>query len=491
MKWAYHKEDYLLIIRELGILLIILAFLLLLPIAVAYIYNEPSTISPFLTSSILSGTLGVLFRLSPARTEFERKHAIALVVISWPIISIPSALPFYLNGTAPTFLDGYFEAISGWTTTGLTTIGANADLFAHSINFWRHLMQYLGGLGIIVMGIVVLAPLRDWETTSELAVAAGRKYRIVPSLNNTIKIIMGMYGIFLAAGTVLLYFSGLSFFDALCHAMAGFSTGGFSTRGASLGAFNSPWVTLTSLPIMIIGATNFVLVYYLFSGKLKDYIKDIESRVFWYFWIIFIGGLIIWFAFRNAGYSDSLDVIFMITSALTTTGWSTIPASAVFLQWAPLALIAIILSMLIGANASSTGGGLKAFRVGLMIKNIYWLTRENVMPDSLKMHKSYRHIEEKNMDYEELQHMMTFMLLYFLILFLSFIIFMIFNFPILTSFYEVTSAIGTVGLSSGITSTGINPLLKIVLCVDMWLGRIEILPTLYFMMYIYKSYVQK
>lgn len=487
MKWIYNKEDYLLIIRELGVLLMILSIVLLLPIVVANIYGEPHTYSYFLKSSVISGALGIIFRFFPAETNFQRKHAIGLVALAWPLVSIPSALPFYFSGTAPTFLDGYFEAMSGWTTTGLSTIGANADVFAHSINFWRHLMQYLGGLGIIVMGIVVLAPLRDWEVTSELAVAAGKKYRIVPSLNNTIKIIVVMYSVFLLISTGLFFLTGLSVFDSICHAMAGLSTGGFSTRGASLGAYNSGVITLVSIPIMIIGGTNFVLVYYLFSGDIKNYLEDIETKVFWYFWILFVSSLIIWFALRHVGYSGLLDIIFMVTSALTTTGWSTIPASAVFLQWAPLPLLAIIVSMLIGANASSTGGGIKAFRVGVMIKNIGWMTKDVVMPDSMKFNRTYKHIEKKHPDDEELQHIMTFILLYFLILFLSFVIFAAFDFPIITSFYEVTSAIGTVGLSSGITSTAINPILKIVLCVDMWLGRIEILPILYFLRYIFSN----
>jgi len=487
MKWIYNKEDYLLIIRELGVLLMIVSVVLLFPIFVASIYGESQTYGYFLKSAAISAVLGIIFRFFPARTHFQRKHAIGLVVLAWPLVSIPSALPFYFSGTAPTFLDGYFEAISGWTTTGLTTIGANADVFYHSINFWRHLMQYLGGLGIIVMGIVVLAPLRDWEVTTELAVAAGKKYRIVPSLNNTIKIIVVMYSVFLLIGSLLFYFSGLSVFDSVCHAMAGLSTGGFSTRGASLGAYNSGAVTLVSIPIMIIGGTNFVLVYYLFSGDIKNYLEDIETKVFWSFWLLFVGSLIIWFALRHVGYSGLLDIIFMVTSALTTTGWSTIPSSAVFLQWAPLPLIAIIVSMLIGANASSTGGGIKAFRVGVMLKNILWMTKDVVMPDSMKFNRTYKHIEKKSPDDEELQHIMTFILLYFLILFVSFVIFTAFDFPIITSFYEVTSAIGTVGLSSGITSAAINPVLKIVLCVDMWLGRIEILPILYFIRYIYSN----
>ncbi|MFW6176701.1 MAG: potassium transporter TrkG [Thermoplasmatota archaeon] len=178
------------------------------------------------------------------------------------------------------------------------------------------------------------------------------------------------------------------------------------------------------------------------------------------------------------------DILFMITSALTTTGWSTTPAQAVFLQWAPLGLLFIIVSMIIGANSSSTGGGIKAYRFGLIIKNIFWITRDMVTPDSLVKNKRYRHLQNKLADDTLLQSIMTFIYLYALILFVSFVIFTIYGYPIIDSFYEVTSAIGTVGLSSGITSLGLETLLKIILIVNMWLGRIEILPVLYFIRYV-------
>ncbi|MFP4142926.1 MAG: TrkH family potassium uptake protein [Thermoplasmata archaeon] len=484
MRWIYHKEDYLLLLKELGLLLIIISGLLLIPLGVAYIYGERSVYSAFLYPSITSVVSGILLRFLPTKIRFQRKHAIGLVVLSWPIISIPSALPIYLTETAPTYLDAYFEAISGWTTTGLSTIGSNADLFLQSINFWRHLMQYCGGLGIIVMGIVILVPLKDWETTSELAVAAGKTYRIVPSLNNTVKIISLMYFILLGISTALFYFSGLGLFDAVNHAMAGLSTGGYSTRSASLGAYNSLPVTLVSLPIMIIGGTNFVLAYYLFSGKIKDYIYDIESKVFWIFLILFISMAFLWISLEGGREIAVSDIIFMITSALTTTGWSTVPAHVVFLQGAPLLLLLLIVSMLIGANSSSTGGGLKAYRVGLMIKNIFWMTRDMVIPDSMIKKKRYKHIRNRFANDETLQFTLTFINIYFIILFLSFLAFTILGYPIMESFYEVTSAIGTVGLSSGLTSVGLESSLKIILIINMWLGRIEILPMLYLFRYV-------
>lgn len=483
MKWRYDKDDYLLLLREFRVLFFIVSVLLLLPILMAYVYGESSVYSSFLLPSAISAVVGTILSFAPKNTEFERKHAIGLVVLAWPLVSLPSAYPFYSMGIAPTYLDAFFEAISGWTTTGLTTIGGNADVFLHSINFWRHLMQYAGGFGIIAMGIVVLVPLQDWEYTSELAVAAGRKYRIVPSLNNTIKIIAGMYAGLLAVSTILFYFSGLTWFHALNHAMAGLSTGGFSTRGGSLGAFGSPLTEIVALPIMILGSTNFVLVYYLLTGKLKRYFRDIETKVFWTALLFFISVLLIWFAVRSASYSHPLDIIFMITSALTTTGWNTVPASAVFLQWAPLALIFVILSMIMGANSSSTGGGLKAFRVGLMVKSIIWRTEAMILPDSIVKNKKYRHLEEKYIDDEELNHIFTLITMYLLILFFTFLIFTVFGHPILRSFYEVSSAVGTVGLSSGLTSIALHPFLKVLLCINMWLGRIEILPLLYLIRY--------
>ncbi len=483
MRWIYDREDYFLIIKELGSIMMIIAVLLLLPIIVAQIYGEDSAFRPFFISSFFALALGVIFRLFPKNTGFQRKHAVGMTVIAWPIVSIPSAIPFYLIGTSPTYLDGYFEAVSGWTTTGLTTIGGRADLFMHSVNFWRHLMQYVGGVGIIIMGMVVLAPMIDWKVTSEVSMAAGRKYRIVPSLNNTIKIIAGMYGILLLISTVLFFLAGMNPFDALNHAMAGLSTGGYSTKGRSLGAYTSPWIPLVALPIMIIGGTNFVLVYHLFRGKIEKYLQDIESKVFWLFSIVMLGSLILWFIFQQVSYSNVLDIVFMVVSALTTTGWSTVPAFAVLTQWAPLGLLILVGSMIVGANSSSTGGGIKAVRAGLIFKSIIWRTEKVIMPDSVVLSREYQHHVKKYVNDEKLLHIYSFVAIYMVVLILSFIIFCIFGHPIIPSFYEVTSAVGTVGLSSGLTSTSLHPLLKVLLCVDMWLGRIEILPLLYFIRY--------
>ncbi len=498
MIWSYSKDDIILIFRELGTILMIVSFVLLLPLITAYIYGERSVFKPFLISAIFPAAYGVAFRLFSTNATLEKKHAIGLVVLAWPIISLPSALPIYLINPSPqkiSYLDAYFEAMSGWTTTGLTTFGGHADGFFYSVNLWRHLMQFLGGLGIIVMGVVVLAPLIGWKDKMELMNAAGRSYRIRPSLGNTIKFIAVIYTVLMIIGTILFVIAGLSVFDALCHSMAGFSTGGFSTRSGSIMDYRSLSVTTVSIPIMILGGTNFAILYILFTGKIKEYFKDIETKLFWTLIVTFTLLALLWyhlrfgefgifFSFGVHDYPGFIDVIFMLTSSLTTTGWNSIPWSVWSATFAPLFFILIIFCMLVGANTSSTGGGIKAARVGLIIKSFFWHIERSVLPDSAVTKKEYRHLENKFLKDKELIQIFNFVMIYLFVLFVSFMIFLILGQEILPSFFEVTSALGTVGLSSGITSIELNPILKIVLIINMWVGRIEIFPILYFIRYI-------
>lgn len=504
MRWRYTKEDILFITYELAILFLILSLVTIFPIIIALKYGESSAYYPFLIASIFSAFIGLILRVIPYiyfrfYSDFismERKHAIGMVVLSWPLISIPSALPLYLlkpAGQNISYLDAFFEAISGWTTTGLTTFGGEADVFLHSVNFWRHFMQYLGGLGIVVMGMLILLPIRSWNDSMKLISASGRDYRIVPNLSNTVKIITIIYLVLMLLGTLLFFISGMPLFDSLCHSMSGFSTGGYSVRSDSLMAYNSAAVTIAAIPIMIIGQTNFVLIYYLIKRRFMNYLEDIESRTFWYFLIVFMvsfyalyahkeGSLLFNFTGRN--YFGFIDVIFNTASALTTTGWNTIPYTAWSGVLAPIVFLIIIVSMVIGANTSSTGGGLKALRVGVMFKSIYWQLEKIVLPKSAITSKRYQHQGEKIIKDSEIIKIYVFVFIYFLVLFISFIIFLLYGYGFFESFFEVTSAIGTVGLSSGVTSVGLEPTLKIVLCINMWLGRIEVLPIFYFIRYL-------
>ncbi len=506
MRWVYNKEDYLYVLSQLGLILVIISFVMLIPVVIAIIYQEYVAYRPFLAGSVLSALLGVLFRLLThvyfnfysSSIPFERKHAIGMVVLIWPLVSIPSALPLYLlkpAGQDISFLDAFFESVSGWTTTGLTTFGGEASYFLHSVNFWRHFMQYLGGLGIIVMGLIILMPLKRWEDTMEIIVATGRDYRISPSLSNTIKLIGGIYLVLMVAGTILFRGAGMeTWFDSLCHSMSGLSTGGYSVNSNSFEAYyHSPTIVLAALPIMVAGNTNFVLTYYMLRGRIKTYFKDIESQTFWSLLIFFTSIFFIlyvfeheniWFVYEGRNYAGFYDVIFNVASALTTTGWNSVPYSVWSGLTFPVIFLIILISMIVGANTSSTGGGLKAMRVGVMLKSIYWQIEDIVLPKSIVSKKRIHHLEKKYIADENIIKIFTFATIYFIILFISFVIFLLHGYGFFEALFEVTSAIGTVGLSSGVTSMALEPVLKIVLIINMWLGRIEVLPLFYFIRYI-------
>ncbi|MFQ5976056.1 MAG: TrkH family potassium uptake protein [Candidatus Hydrothermarchaeales archaeon] len=404
-----------------------------------------------------------------------------MTALAYMVVPAFSTIP--LLSLSPTFLDAFFETVSGWTTTGLSTIASNADSFPKSINLWRHLMQYLGGLGIVVFSLVILARARTGVQSTIFYSAEGREDRIAPSIVSPVRAMWGIYLMLLVFATGALYFVGMSWFDALCHAMAGLSTGGFSTHSNSIFFYKSFLIEVTTIIIMVIGSINFALHYAIITGNFKELVRNIETRTFTIMLAILSVPTILWLALTNKYSSFFLTFrqgFYTVVSALTTTGWMSELTENLHAKWAPLALVIVGIAMTIGANAGSTGGGIKCLRFGLIIKSIGWKIKDSLLPKDAVVVRKFHHIKDHVVTEKQLFEVFIMVFAYIILLIISTLITAAYGFPLSQSIFESASAIGTVGLSVGITSATMPVILKIVYIIDMWAGRLEVIPILIF-----------
>ena len=448
--------------KYMGYYLIAFTFVLVVPTIAALILGNIEAAIDYGSTAAAVFIIGtVIYRALPDY-ELETKEALIIVALVFPISALLSAVPMSLS-TGMTFFDAFFESVSAVTTTGLSVAPADVGpvfLFARS---WG---QWVGGIGIILVVLSVL--IRPGTTASRMYKANYGDMKIKPTVIATTRTLGKVYIIITLVSIVLLLMSGMSLFDSICHALCCVSTGGFSTRAESIGAYQGSLIPAAISISCLLGAVSFVLYPYLFK-KPEKFFKNLELRVFLAFTII--GAILFAFtlAKENMEYNLIKDSLFQVISAVSTAGFSTVDLS--ILSDASKAVLIFI--MWIGGNIGSTAGGIKVFRVILLfevMRNVLlrlFLPRETLTPIK---------IEEHIVESDEIYNLVTFMLLYTLILVVSSFIFMLYGVNTNSSVFEVSSALSTVGLSAGVTSAAMPVILKSVLIIDMLFGRIEIIP---------------
>lgn len=284
-------------------------------------------------------------------------------------------------------------------------------------------------------------------------------------------------------------------FDSVFYTFSALSTGGFAMKNASIAFYHSIWIEIVAIIIMIIGATNFALHYTILKGKRREYFKDIESKVSWFF--LLIGTILVTFFLYNTPYFGHNFMIslrysvFQVVSALTTTGLQTSSNTEIATHYLGMGIFILTLLMIIGAGSCSTGGGIKWIRIGIMFKAIWWEIKSLILPRSAKISRKIHHVKDITMDDEILKLSGLFVFIYLSIYILSVIIILFYYQNINTVLFEVASALGNVGLSSGLMSTYSPAVTKILFIVDMWMGRLEIWPVMLFLAIIIKNTVRK
>lgn len=371
----------------LGALSLLLAVALLVPAGVAASYREPHGVRGFLGSASLAGLLGACLlvlgrgalRSDHGRPTFFRREGMAVVAVGWLLASVIGALPFVLCGESASFVDAVFESVSGFTTTGASIFPGDAiERLSRGLNFWRCFSQWLGGIGIVVIFVAVLPVGGRSLFRSEGIDRRAEEARVRDSAVTLLEV----YGLFTALCTALLVWAGMDVFDAVAHAFSCISTGGFSTRGASLGHYDSALVEAICMAFMIIGGTNFALWTVLYRKGPRTAAawarSSSELRLYAGLLVVLVASftMILWFWGGSNGRPDSdlppylhflralRDAAFSLVSVQTTTGLAT----ADFDRWPTVCRVALMTGAIIGSCSGSTGGGIKAQRAVVLAK---------------------------------------------------------------------------------------------------------------------------
>ncbi|MEM4262194.1 MAG: TrkH family potassium uptake protein [Thermoplasmata archaeon] len=480
-------RDLKIVVKDLSLLLILISLVMLLPVLVGLFYADSyDTFDDFLLAAALTGGIGAVGYFSIRHTqEMSLKHAIALMVLFWPIAALFSAIPILTTGAAPSFIDAYFEGMSGWTTGGLSTISGNVESFPHSVNMWRGLLQFMGGIGVLLISIVVLVQARTGsESISLVAPEFDAGERIRPGIWTTTKTLITLFLFFLIICTILFLIAGMNPFDALFHAMTGLATGGFSTHPNSIAYFRSSAIELAAVIVMIIGATNVAIHFAVLSGNYKEllFFRNIEVKSFVVFLIIFSSAGAFWLLTQSS--MNSMDAInesfFHVVSGLTTTGWTVASSGSMSASYPSVFLLMIVVCALIGGHSVSTAAGIRQVRVALIIKSLWWHIKKTLLPSTVVFPRSYHHIVKKTVTDSRMTDIYIFISILFLMLLISTIVVMSHGYSLERSFLESTTSLTTLGMGFGIASPTAATGVKVMLIINMWLGRIEIVPLLLF-----------
>jgi len=342
------------ILHALGLLLLCLAGAMSLPLLIALVTGGPETHS-FLLSILWTGGGGLLgLLLSRRRAEIGFREGFVIVTAGWILFSACGALPFYLSGALPAYTDAYFEAMSGFTTTGATVL-LDIEGQPLALHFWRSFMQWLGGMGIIVLSLAVLPMLGVGGMQLYRAEVPGPvPDRLVPRIRQTARLLWGIYVLLSAIEVLVLVLLGMPFMEAVLHAFTTMSTGGFSPKAASIGAYHSVAIDTVLIVFMFLAGANFALHFQALRGNIRVY-RDTEFRFYGMVVLVAVVGmtLVLWLQVYPDLSSALRYGAFQVVSIVTTTGFVT----ADYSLWPFFAVFILLSLMFLGGCAGSTGGG--------------------------------------------------------------------------------------------------------------------------------------
>ncbi|CUQ24817.1 cation transporter [Hungatella hathewayi] len=464
-------KGYRLIAGYMGIVMILAGIITLLPLFTLFFYPEEMGQAQYFVapgvSSILAGYLLSLVLRGRRAGNLEKNQEMIVVLGTWVIVIFVTAIPFVLSGTY-SVTQAVFETTSGLSTTGLSVVDVSTA--PHIFLIHRTILLFFGGIGLVLVMTSVLSDVYGMR----LYHAEGHSDRLLPNLIESARLIIGIYSGYILGGTFLYILFGMSPFDAINHAVAALSTGGFSTRAESIGYYNSTAIEMVTVILMLLGSTNFFVHLLLLKGKFKEFISHCEVRLMLFLLALFVPILTV--LLMNGVYSNvpvSLRAaLFQAVSALTTTGFQTVES---FAAWTPAMMFLMILLMLIGGGAGSTAGGLKIYRVYVMLKEIWWKLVRDAHPDRVVFTEQINRGGKKEVITDREKNRINAFVFFYLLLFAAgSFVFCCYGYSIQDSMFEFASAISTVGLSVGITSYGASPVIHWTAIAGMFLGRLEI-----------------
>ena len=455
-----------------------LGVLMLVPAVCTLFYGEDDLFT-FLISALITSLAGlallVVCRIPEPPTEIQRREGFLIAALCWVLASVFGAIPYYIYGVFPGPVDALFESTAGFTTTGATAL-ASIEGLPKGILFWRNFTQWLGGMGIIVLGIAIFprlfvggAQLMGLEATGPTT------EKFAPKIAETAKKLWIVYIALTAALVVLLIFGGMSFFDALTHSFSTLSTGGFSCRDLSIGAYDSLYIHGLITFFMFLGGTSFVLHFYFFTGRPGRLLKSSEFRFYLLFTIaamMFVSLELLQAGVYGTFFESLRYASFQVVSIITTTGFTTTDFDAwpAFVKWV------IFMLMFFGACAGSTSGSVKALRIMVLFKKVHREIRRLVYPSMV----SPITIEGKTINEKAVSSITSFFILYiFLCGFIALVVLTLEDISLESAVSAAAASITNVGpafdeVGPASHYSHLGSLTKIILSLAMIIGRLEL-----------------
>tara|TARA_B100001989_G_scaffold33929_1_gene20054 strand:- start:3 stop:1451 length:1449 start_codon:yes stop_codon:yes gene_type:complete len=466
-------SNYKTVFFTLGLLQIILGLSMIIPILIQILYNE--TDSGFIGSGIISIIFGMLFYLS--NLDHDKKiniqQAFVLTALSWLSIAIFGSLPFIFSDINLSVTDAFFESMSGITTTGSTIIN-NLDDSPKGILFWRAMLQWLGGIGIIVMAITLM-PIMNVGGMQLFKISSNDKNeKILPKTKEISIRLIYIYLSLTFTCSVIYKLCGMSFFDSFTHAMTTIATGGFSNYNESIGYFNNFYIELTSIIFILSGSIPFLAYLKFINGDRNILFSDTQIKSFFKIILFSIAILFFYLAIVNRSFTDIslMSVSFNVISILTGTGYVT----ENFSNWGNFPLLFFLILMFIGGCAGSTTCGIKIFRVQILYQFFSNQIKKIIFPHGIFNTK----YEKQNIDEKFMSSVITFIYLYILIFFISTALLSLTGLDFVTSISAAATSISNVGPGLGdlIGPNGnfssLSDYSKWILSLTMILGRLEL-----------------
>ncbi|WP_306058854.1 TrkH family potassium uptake protein [Natronococcus wangiae] len=492
--------------RDAGRIVQIVSLMAFVSIPVAMLHREYYAIPALVASGLAMLAFGGAFaRLFADAPEPDKLHGMLTAAAAWGIVGVFGALPLLLiawtitvdpfpawtntpplNETTAAFqdpLNGIFESLSGFTSTGLTMANTEEELTA-TMQWWRSFTEWIGGVGVIVLTVGILA--RPGSGSLTLYESEARSTKIHPSIVSTVHEIWKIY-LVLTVGAVGLFLTvGMPAWGAINHAMTGISTGGFSIHADSIGHYDSPLVEYAVVPVMVAGSIAFPVHYLIFNGEIKNLYTDIQTR--WVFIWFSVGSAVLTGVLYLRGTYDSLEEsfrygLFQFVSGTSNAGFGTTAIGNGTEQvWTADTTLIVCAGMLTGAAAGSTVGGIKLIRAITLVKGARWRIAGTFTPDSAVRHLDIgdRSLDEGQAS-KELEEAAIVLILWLIFLAVGLAVLLATlptEIPTEYAIFEVMSAQSTVGLSAGITGPDMPVAAKVVFLVNMWIGRLEIIPVL-------------
>ena len=468
--------NYRMVFYNIGRIFLVEAALLVFPAIGAIIYGEDTLTAFALTIAALAATGLIAVRKRPKKSSIYAKDGYVIVALTWILMSLFGALPFFISGYIPSFVDAFFETVSGFTTTG-STILREIESLPKSLLFWRSFTHWIGGMGILVFVIAIMPKTESTSMHVMRAEVPGPTVgKLVSKLRASARILYGIYCVLTAVEIIFLLAGGMPLFDSIVTSFATAGTGGFAILNNSIEGYNSVYAEMVIAVFMLIFGVNFNLYYMILIKQGKQALKSEELR--WYVGIIAASVLIIALSLMTTKYSAGESfrhAFFQVSSIITTTGFSTVN----FDTWPVIAKFIIVFLMFIGACAGSTGGGIKVSRIIILVKSGLRDIKKAINPRSVETVKVDRH----TVDEPVVKSVSVFFGTYMLVAAGSMLIVAIDGRDLVSTSTAVISCLSNIGPGLGAVGpygnfADFSVLSKLVLSFNMLAGRLELIPML-------------